>query len=84
MYLEKNSKIKDKNVFQENSYPEIRKTYNLAPKWGVNLYMDNYGNWVGCRLVFGRHFSNSTMPIYLVFCKDLGSLLFRIEALIDN
>ena len=26
-------------VFQENSHPEIRKTYFLAPKWGVDLYM---------------------------------------------
>ena len=25
-------------VFQENSYPEIRKTYYLASKWGVDLY----------------------------------------------
>ena len=24
-------------VFQENSYPEIRKTYSLAPKWGTRL-----------------------------------------------
>ena len=25
-------------LFKENSHPEIRKTYFLAPKWGVNLY----------------------------------------------
>ena len=33
VYLKENSKIRE--VFQENSYPEIRKTYFLAPKWGV-------------------------------------------------
>ena len=25
-------------VVQENSHPEIRKTYFLVPKWGVDLY----------------------------------------------
>ena len=35
-YLKENSKIKD--VFQENSYQEIRKTFLGAPKWGVDLY----------------------------------------------
>ena len=35
-YLKENSKIKD--VFQENSYREIRKTFFWAPKWGVDLY----------------------------------------------
>ena len=36
-YLKGNSKIKEK-FFQENSYTEIRKTYFLAPKLGVDLY----------------------------------------------
>ena len=27
-------------VFQENSYPEIRKTYFLAPKWGLTYTRD--------------------------------------------
>ena len=36
-YLKGNSKIKEK-FFQENSYTEIRKTYVLAPKLGVDLY----------------------------------------------
>ena len=35
-YLKENSEIKD--VFQENSYRKIRKTFFLAPKWGVDLY----------------------------------------------
>ena len=38
MYLKGNSKIKEK-FFKENSYTEIRKTYFLAPKLGVDLYM---------------------------------------------
>ena len=37
MYLKGNSKIKEK-FFQENSYTEIRKTYFLAPKLGVDFY----------------------------------------------
>ena len=36
-YLKGNSKVKEK-FFQENSYTEIRKTYFLAPKLGVDLY----------------------------------------------
>ena len=36
-YLKGNSKIKEK-FFQENSYTEIRKTYFLAPKLGVDFY----------------------------------------------
>ena len=36
-YLKGNSKIKEE-FFQENSYTEIRKTYFLAPKLGVDLY----------------------------------------------
>ena len=41
-YLKGNSKIKEK-FFQENSYTEIRKTYFLAPKLGVDLYTGKYG-----------------------------------------
>ena len=42
VYLNENSKIKD-TFFKKNSYPEIRTTYFLAPKWGVNLYTGKYG-----------------------------------------
>ena len=44
-YLPENSKIKDK-FFMENSNPEIRRTYFLAPKWGVDLYMGLTYTWV--------------------------------------
>ena len=37
MYLKGNSKIQEK-FFKENSYTEIRQTYFLAPKLGVDLY----------------------------------------------
>ena len=36
-YLKENSKIK------ENSYPEIRKTYIWAAKWGIDFYTGKYG-----------------------------------------
>ena len=35
-YLKEKAKIKD--VFQENSYRKIRKTFFLAPQGGVDLY----------------------------------------------
>ena len=38
VYLKENSKDK-RQVFQEKTSPEIRKTYFLAPKWGVDLYI---------------------------------------------
>jgi len=40
-YLEESSKIKD-TFFKKNSYPEIRKTYFLGSKMGVNLYKGIY------------------------------------------
>ena len=36
-YLKENSKMK---VFQENSYPQIRQHYSLAPKWGSTYTWD--------------------------------------------
>ena len=41
-YLKGNSKIKEK-FFKENAYTEVRKTYFLAPKLGVDLYTGKYG-----------------------------------------
>ena len=32
-----------REVFQGNSYTEIRKTYFLAPKFGADLYTGKYG-----------------------------------------
>ena len=55
--------------FSRKFLPRSKKV--MFQNGGVDLYMDKYGNWVGCRLVFGRHFSNSTIPICLVLCKDL-------------
>ena len=38
-----------REVFHENSYPEIRKNYFLVPKMGVDLYTGKCGNEVGRR-----------------------------------
>ena len=35
-----------REVSQENSYTEIRKTYFLAPKLGVDLYTGSTYTWV--------------------------------------
>ena len=47
-------------VFQENSHPEIRKTYFLAPKWGVDLYTGSTYTRV------------NTVSQVLTFCPDHG------------
>lgn len=63
MYLTENSEIKD--VFQESSYPEIQKTYFLAPKCGaqpihgINLCTGKYDNKYNSIQVSG----------YLATCK---------------
>ena len=60
MYLKGNSKIKEK-FFKENSYTEIRKTYFLAPKLGVDLYSGS--TYTRVNTVFSTNLFNNCMML---------------------
>ena len=55
-------------VFQENSHPEIRKTYFLAPKWGVDLYTGSTYTRVNTVLIISHH---TDANLYLILSFEL-------------
>ena len=75
-YQKENSKVKDK-FFQENSYPEIRKSYFLAPKYRVDLFMGSTYTRLNTHTLCEIY----TMQTLIVTC-DVYQILSAVVAIV--
>ena len=50
---------------KENSHPEIRKTYFLPRKWGVDLYTGKYGSCNELRFVNSKKKEEKRAKVYV-------------------